>query len=147
MNLDDFDATLFRHRARLVRVVDGDTLDLEVDVAFAQPTTRLALQVRVRLRGVNAPETRGPEKEHGRAVKDDIEFLLSGPSPDPEWPLRIQTWKDGTTLGRYVADVWTVCREVTGPGLALRSINDLVRQWTDAEREKYGKPFRYDPKP
>lgn len=55
----------------VVRVVDGDTLDVTVDLGFGISTKQ-----RVRLKGVDAPETFRPscesEREHGKAAKQFV---------------------------------------------------------------------------
>lgn len=50
--------------ARLLRVIDGDTFDLDIDLGF-----RIWFQVRVRLLGVNCPEVTGPTKDAGLRAK------------------------------------------------------------------------------
>ena len=45
------------YSARVVRVVDGDTLDVDIEIGF-----NLTLRERVRLYGINAPETRSSDK-------------------------------------------------------------------------------------
>lgn len=56
---------------RITRVVDGDTIDCEVDAGFCITVTE-----RFRLLDVDAPEVRGPEKIAGKAVtavlKDEL---------------------------------------------------------------------------
>ena len=57
--------------AKVVRVVDGDTLDVDIDLGFD-----LTLRERVRLYGINTPETRTSnpiEKAEGRLAHN---FLL-----------------------------------------------------------------------
>ncbi|MEM7309121.1 MAG: hypothetical protein AAF682_20725 [Planctomycetota bacterium] len=56
----------FRH-ANVVKVVDGDTVDVEIDVGWS--TT---LAERLRLDSVNTPETRGREREAGRWVTEQV---------------------------------------------------------------------------
>lgn len=46
---------MWEYRARVLRVVDGDTYDLDVDLGFYVRVT-----IRVRLRGASCPETRAP---------------------------------------------------------------------------------------
>jgi micrococcal nuclease len=56
----------YHYRCRLLSVVDGDTLDLEIDLGFHMRKTE-----RVRLAGVNTPELRGrsaEERAHAQAA-------------------------------------------------------------------------------
>ena len=48
----------YRYRAKLVRVVDGDTIDLDIDLGFY-----IRITERVRLEGVNTPEIFRVKKE------------------------------------------------------------------------------------
>ena len=49
--------------ARVHRVLDGDTLDIDIDLGWG-----LTFRERVRLANVDAPEVRGAEKAYGNAV-------------------------------------------------------------------------------
>ena len=64
---------LFRYRAKVAKVVDGDTIDVDIDLGFY---TILRNQ-RIRLKGIDAPEPRGKERFAGLAskawLKDEIE--------------------------------------------------------------------------
>lgn len=57
--------------AKVVRVVDGDTIDLEVDLGF-----HLKFTDRFRLYGIDTPEMRGPEREEGKKVTAYVKELL-----------------------------------------------------------------------
>ena len=61
---------LYHYRATVVRVVDGDTVDVMLDLGF-----NVSLKERVRLYGINAPESRTrdkAEKVKGLAAKDFV---------------------------------------------------------------------------
>lgn len=79
---------------KVLKIVDGDTLDLEIDLGFGISVTQ-----RVRLKGLNAPETRTldhAEKARGIASKEWLEKHLGKGS---EWT--IQTEKEDK-YGRYL---------------------------------------------
>lgn len=48
---------MYEYKAKVVNVVDGDTVDLVVDIGFY-----LTTKIRARLIGINTPEMRGEEK-------------------------------------------------------------------------------------
>lgn len=122
---------LWHFRARSLKVVDGDTLDVEIDAGFRNRRTE-----RLRLIGVNTPELKGSTREAGLAAKDYVSKWLytalvqgwqgTGGSTVMEWPLVIQTYldKDGAvhddSFGRYLVDVW---RSFDGANLN----HDLIR--------------------
>lgn len=56
------------------KVVDGDTLDLTVNLGFGIRTTQ-----RFRLLGIQAPESRGKDKERGKVVAKWLSDRLEGP--------------------------------------------------------------------
>ena len=61
----------YRYRAANPRVIDGDTVDCDVDLGFRIQTRR-----RFRLLGINAPEKRKPTYDAGIAAKQHLESLL-----------------------------------------------------------------------
>jgi|TARA_B100001964_G_scaffold229657_1_gene282224 micrococcal nuclease len=65
---------MYTYKAELVRVVDGDTIDCIIDLGFD-----IKLKERVRLKGIDAPETRTKdlnEKKFGNAAKERLKQLL-----------------------------------------------------------------------
>ena len=65
---------MFEYNATIVRVVDGDTVDALVDLGF--DTWK---KVRIRMHGINAPESRTrdlEEKEKGLAAKARLIEML-----------------------------------------------------------------------
>ena len=67
---------MYEYNAKCVRVVDGDTLDAEIDLGFDVKVTK-----RIRLAGIDSPESRTRnkvEKKLGLAAKDRLIDLLDG---------------------------------------------------------------------
>ena len=63
-----------KYKAKLIRVVDGDTIDAEIEVGFD-----IFIRKRIRLWGINAPETRSRDKDearHGKATSARLEAIL-----------------------------------------------------------------------
>ena len=89
-------------------VVDGDTLDVTVDLGFQ--TRR---NVRLRLYGVDTAEIYGVDDTsdeyergmtHARFVADWLDDARDA-NPNAPWPLRVYTLRVAGKYGRYVADV------------------------------------------
>ena len=81
------------------RVVDGDTIDLEIDLGFGIYT-----KIRVRLKDIDTPElfrAKTPmEKEQGRKAKRFVEKKILGKT------VIVFTFKDKKgKYGRYVANI------------------------------------------
>ncbi len=89
---------LYWYRATVIRVVDGDTVDLKIDVGF-----RCTTEQRCRILLIDAPEMHGETKEAALAAKAHLEELLLGPSM--AGLLRVRTTKTDS-FGRYLADIW-----------------------------------------
>ena len=65
----------FTYKAEVTRVVDGDTIDVILDLGF-----HLSVKKRVRLYGINTPESRTrdlEEKKRGLAAKERLIELCS----------------------------------------------------------------------
>ncbi len=83
------------YRAYVERVIDGDTIDVSVDLGFKIHSIQ-----RLRLQGLNAPEIRGEEREAGLAARKFVAERLK--ETDVVW---IKTTKS-KTYGEYDAQVW-----------------------------------------
>ena len=96
---------LYTYAAEVIKIVDADTLDLEIDVGF-----KTKQEHRVRLRGINAPEAgtspgrkakRFVERELGKCV---VEKPLFKGSRANRPLVVVKTYKLGQ-YGRYTADI------------------------------------------
>jgi len=88
--------------ATLDRVVDGDTLDITVDLGF-----RICTKVRVRLAGLDTPETYGVKKESeeyqkGMAAKEFVENWFASKAPNR---FLIESEKLQGKYGRWIVTV------------------------------------------
>ena len=66
---------MFEYKAKLVKVVDGDTIDVDLDLGFGV----WLMKQRVRFYGINTPESRTrdlEEKKRGLAAKDRVIELI-----------------------------------------------------------------------
>lgn len=66
---------MYTYKAKLIKIIDGDTIDAEIDLGFG-----VFIKQRIRLYGINTPETRTTdleEKERGFAAKQRLTELLS----------------------------------------------------------------------
>ena len=91
---------MYEYKAKLREIIDGDTIDVEIDLGFG--TYKNA---RLRLKGIDTPETRTSrkkEKKAGKLVELFVEKLL-----DRSGAMTIRTYKDGKgSFGRYIADIY-----------------------------------------
>ena len=89
---------MFEYNFKLVKVVDGDTIDVDIDLGFG-----VWLQnQRIRMMGIDTPESRTrdlEEKKFGLLAKDKLQTLLANGKV-------LKTFKDGKgKFGRILADV------------------------------------------
>ena len=91
------ETALYTYRAAPVRVVDGDTVDLTIDLGF-----RIRWTQRFRLAGLNAPELVGPD---AAKAKDAAEFLKGLLFAAHE--IRVITHRDkGDKYGRWLVTIF-----------------------------------------
>jgi|TARA_R110000824_G_scaffold124996_5_gene283861 micrococcal nuclease len=94
---------LFHYKASVNRVVDGDTIDVTLDLGFD-----IQLKGRVRFAGVNAPESRtkdAVEKQAGLAAKRYVEDWISALESNVIIETSLDaTGKYGRILGRILND-------------------------------------------
>ena len=93
---------MYRYKVQVTRIVDGDTVDVDVDLGFGM----VYKKQRVRMMGIDTPESRTSdkvEKLFGLAAKEKLKSLL-GESPI----LKTQVNKDGEDMkgkfGRILGD-------------------------------------------
>ena len=73
---------MYYYKVEILRVVDGDTVDVRMDLGF-----NVWHKCRVRLMGINAPESRTRDKEEkarGLAAKDWLIATLNSAQADIE---------------------------------------------------------------
>ncbi len=96
--LTDYENFIFVYNAKVVRVVDGDTVYCEVDLGF-----HVKIIESFRLSRVDTPEIWRPinefELDHGRRAKQYLVDLIEGKE------VIIETSKTGK-YGRWVADIY-----------------------------------------
>jgi endonuclease YncB( thermonuclease family) len=93
---------MYEYRAKVIKVVDADTYELEIDLGF-----NITITHRVRLLGVDAFETKlirgntAEEVELGLKIKDIMLNMLNGKD------VLIHTVKDSSDkYGRYLVDMY-----------------------------------------
>ena len=99
---------MYEYRATVIKVVDGDTVDVDIDLGFGIVMTN----ERVRIMGIDTPESRTRDKVEdlfGEAAKARVAQLLSG-----DVVLKTQIARNGEDmkgkfgriLGDFLSDRW-----------------------------------------
>ena len=87
-------------RVRLDRVVDGDTIDVHIDLGF-----RVGTSQRLRLADVATPELRSSDPDERIAAKAAKKFVTDWTRALGDWPLIARTEKQGS-FNRWLAIVY-----------------------------------------
>ena len=116
---------MFEYKCKLVRVIDGDTVDIDIDLGFG---VWLRKQ-RIRMYGIDTPESRTrdlEEKKYGLAAK---EFLQKWTGAGE---LTIKTHKDAKgKFGRILGELWTFDTNINENMIERYH---AVRPWTVKKR-------------
>ena len=116
---------MYEYKGKLERIVDGDTLDVVIDVGFQMTT-----QQRIRLAYINAPETYrqshdSEEYKKGMKSKEFIEKRMK----ENKGEFSIKTGKDKGVYGRYLGEIFFADSEV--------SLNNDMLEKGLAKKSKY----------
>jgi micrococcal nuclease len=88
----------YTYRARIVRVVDGDSVYADIDLGF-----RMTARLPLRVRDLDTPEIYRPSSEEervaGMMAKREAQNLLEGR------PVTVTTFPDPGIYGRWTADI------------------------------------------
>lgn len=94
---------MYEYKARVKRVVDGDTVDFEVDLGF-----NVNINIRSRLLGVNTPERGHEDFYKASAACHDllksVAEVVNQDEPGEELWVIIKTSKTGK-FGRWLVDI------------------------------------------
>lgn len=107
-------------------VVDGDTIDVEIDFGF-----KLKQVVRLRFNRINTPEIRGKERKQGLIA---VEYVMNKIF---ERQIKVETFKKGK-YGRYLAEIY-YHRQFKNGGFSVnyRNLNDDLVKEGLAEYKEY----------
>ena len=92
---------MYEYRCKVVRIVDGDTVDVDIDLGFGVWMKKQ----RIRMYGIDTPESRTrdlEEKKYGLAAKAFLTGML-----DDEAGIILKTYKDKEgKFGRILGELW-----------------------------------------
>ncbi len=116
---------IYRYRAVVDRIVDGDTFDATIDLGFS-----IKFKIRFRVDAYDAPETFRPkseaEKEHGKQATARAEQLMLGKE------VIIESTKTAGIYGRYGARVFL-------PEFGGEQFSEIMVQEGYAKKDDYSK--------
>lgn len=96
---------MFEYRATAINVVDGDTLDVTIDLGF-----RLNITERVRLYGIDTPERGKPGSTEATTA---LRNLTQGFDPAHPQEIIVRSVKPHDKYGRWLASIETAtCPDV-----------------------------------
>ena len=119
---------MYEYSCRLVRVIDGDTVDVDIDLGF----DIILKKQRVRLAGIDTPESRTSdleEKKYGLAAKKFLTEHLAYNNPNNKVILRTTMYDAKGKFGRILGEIFNLygSKPTTGdnPG-STPSANELL---------------------
>jgi len=116
--LKEINQKLYTYSAEVLKVIDGDTLELNIDVGF-----QARMRHKVRLRGINCPERKTKKGEEAKCfvekelfgnilqTQEHTNTRAQAKTPVSCAPVTcaplvvIRTYKSGK-FGRYIVDIW-----------------------------------------
>ena len=117
---------MYEYSAKIIRVIDGDTIDCTIDLGFD-----IRVKKRVRLAGINAPESRTKnleEKSRGLEAKARVIELLMEENNDGEFIIRTEYDRSGK-YGRVIGTIILLPSN--------ESLNDILVSEGHAVRKDY----------
>lgn len=93
---------MYKYKAKIERIVDGDTMDVIIDLGFKITTNQ-----RIRLQGINTPETYNVKKDSeeykkGMAAKNFVIQRIEANN----YEAIVETSKYTGKYGRYIGIIW-----------------------------------------
>lgn len=89
---------MYHYKCRCIRVIDGDTVELQVDLGL-----HTFVRTHARLLGINAPEVHGPSLPEGERTKRRLAELIDQAEDD----LCCRTYLDkGDKYGRLLIKIY-----------------------------------------
>jgi len=99
LNTERLQKELYKYKGKIIRVIDGDTMDISVDLGFG-----ITIEQRFRINDFDAPETWRPrneaEKKHGEQATNRAKELLTGNF------IYMESSKVPGIYGRYSTSIW-----------------------------------------
>jgi micrococcal nuclease len=95
------DLTPFTYRASLDRVIDGDTVDLHIDLGF-----RLTAHMRIRLTGVDTPERGHPDWDRATRLTEEWMAKTIWHRPDDTLHLIVVAGRESGSFDRGLGTSW-----------------------------------------
>ena len=121
---------MYEYRCNIVKVIDGDTVDVDIDLGFGVWMTN----ERVRLYGVDTPESRTrdlEEKKYGLLAKSFVLKYLPEGSCHTLVTVKDKAGKFGRVLGKFKVELGEDAVAPASP-LDLVFLNDLLVQTHNA---------------
>ena len=120
---------MYNYKAKVLYVVDGDTIDVVVDLGFNVDTRQ-----RIRLFGVDTPETRTRNAKEKQAGLEAKQYVIDAIA---DKDIQITTEEKGK-FGRYLAIIYyganfkqNLNRELVNQGLAKEYFGEKKKAWSE----------------
>ncbi len=110
---------MYEYKVKIIKVVDGDTVDVDIDLGFGVWLHK----ERVRLYGIDTPESRTRDKEekkYGKAASAYLKEKLSTGQP-------VLRSHGSGKFGRILGELWVIEESSDMPGVEVKTnINQMM---------------------
>lgn len=112
---------MYCYKAKVTRVVDGDTLDCQVDLGF-----KIVVHLRVRLARIDCPEPRSKDADERMRAQDATAFVKKT-LRDWNYTVLLRSRKPGS-FGRWLAEIsrWGDHEEKRETVITRLTLNDMI---------------------
>ena len=126
---------MYEYNCKLVKVIDGDTVDIDIDLGFDV----ILKKQRVRMAGIDTPESRTSdlvEKKYGLKAKNFLIEHLAKNNPNNDVVLKTTSYDAKGKFGRILGEIYNlfgvppnVPDHLTegNPGSAISANDELIR--------------------
>ncbi len=116
---------MYQYKATIERIVDGDTIDVIIDLGFKITTNQ-----RIRLANINTPETYNVKRDSEEYAKGiEAKLFVEQRIAANNFEAIVETDKDVGKYGRYIGTIRLADNEIT--------LNDELVKMGLAEYTKY----------
>ena len=109
---------MYEYRCKIVKVIDGDTVDVDIDLGFGVWLKK----ERIRLKGIDTPESRTRDKEEkvfGLYAKDYVSSHLMTDSNQILKTFKDGEGKFGRILGDFIVDGKSLVEDMISKGVGV----------------------------
>jgi len=112
---------MYEYQAVVTNVVDGDTIDINIDLGF-----HITVAQRCRFRGINCPEVHGASKPKGLVAKDFTAAWLK--ATNNEIIIRTKKPYADDKYGRFLVEIYPTIKAGGAKVASVQPLDETLNQ-------------------